>query len=165
MVCETPEAGRRPLYAVGRLTSHPAKQPERPAAPAASWPSVAQLYACGSLSLPYSKAPGLPFSFALKAPSFAFKAPDVPFSFALKELDLLFIPGSQALESASPVLLTQPSQRPQYDGADDHPLIEAAASQHMTHHGQPDQPQRRPTGKARVPRLRRRAAAARRDVG
>jgi hypothetical protein len=120
--------------------------------------------------------PRLPFSFALKAPSFAFKAPGLPFSFALKtpgllfsfalkELDLPFIPGSQALEGASPVLLTQPSQRLQYDGADNHPLVEAAASQHMTGHAQPDQPQQRLTGKARVPRLRRRPAAARRDVG
>ena len=55
-------------------------------------------------------------------------------------------------------------QRPQHDGADDRPLIEAAASQHMTHHAQPDQPQRRLTVKARVPRLRR-LPAARRDVG
>ena len=86
------------------------------------------------------KAPGLPFSFALKAPGFAFKAPGMMFSFALKELDLPFIPGRQALEGASPVLLTQPAQRPQHDDADDHPLSEAAASQHMTHHAQPDQP-------------------------
>ena len=62
------------------------------------------------------------------------------FSFALKELDLPFIPGRQALEGASPVLLPQPAQRPQHDGADDHPLTEAAASQHMTHHAQPHQP-------------------------
>jgi hypothetical protein len=59
--------------------------------------------------MPFSfalKAPGLPFSFALKAPGFALKAPGLPFSFALKELDLPFIPGRQALEGASPVLLT-----------------------------------------------------------
>jgi hypothetical protein len=91
--------------------------------------------------------------------SFAVKAPGLPFSFALKELDLPFIPGSQALKGAGPVLLTQPSQRPQHDGADDRPLIEAAASQHMHHHAQPDQPQRHPSVRARVPRLRRRPAA------
>ena len=107
----------------------------------------------------------MPFSFALKALSFALKAPGLPFSFALKDLDLPFIPGSQALEGAGPVLLSQPSQRTQDDGADDHPLMEAAASQHMTHHAQPDQPQPRFPGKARVPRLRRRPAAARRDDG
>ena len=107
----------------------------------------------------------MPFSLALKAPSFALKAPGLPFSLALKDLDLPSIPGSQALESAGPVLLSQPPQRPQHDGADDHPFMEPAASQHMTHHAQPDQPQRRLTGKARVPRLRHRPAAARRDDG
>jgi hypothetical protein len=101
--------------------------------------------------LPYSKAPGLPFSFVLKAPGFAFKAPGLPFSFALKELDLAFVPGGQALEGAGPGLLAQPSQRSQHDGGDDHPLIEAAASQHMTHHAQPDQPQRRLTVKPESP--------------
>ena len=72
--------------------------------------------------------PSLPFSFALKAPSFALKAPGLPFSLALKALDLPFIPGSHALEGAGPVLLTQPSQRLQHNDADDHLLIEAAAS-------------------------------------
>ena len=76
---------------------------------------------------------------ALKAPGLPFSLADLPFSFALKQLDLPLIPGSQALEGAGPVLLAQVSQRSHHDGADDHPLIEAAASQHMIKHGQPDQ--------------------------
>jgi hypothetical protein len=111
------------------------------------------------------KAPGLPLGFALEAPSFALEAPGLPFSFALKTLDLPFIPGGQALEGAGPALLTQPPQRPEHDGADDHPLLEAGAPQHVTQHAQPDQPQHRLTGKARVPRLRSRPAAAGRDTG
>jgi hypothetical protein len=71
--------------------------------------------------------PGVPLGFALKAPGFAFQAPGLPFGFALKALDLPFIPGGQALEGASPVLLTQPAQRPQHDDADDHPLTPSAA--------------------------------------
>jgi hypothetical protein len=59
---------------------------------------------------------------------------------ALKELYLPFIPGRQALEGAGPVLLTQPSQCPQHDRGHGHLLKEAAASQHMNHHAQPDQP-------------------------
>ena len=93
----------------------------------------------------------------------ALKAPGLTFSLALKELDLPLIPSRKTLEGAGPVLLTQPSQRPQHDGADDDPLMEAAASKHMNHHAQPDQPQRRLTVKPRVPRLRRRPAVARRD--
>ena len=105
------------------------------------------------------KVPGLPSSFAPKAPGLVFsferKAPGLPFSFELEELNLPLIPGRQALESTGPALLADPSQRPQHDDAEDHPLMEAGASQHMSHHAQPDQPQRRLTGQARVPRLRR----------
>jgi hypothetical protein len=84
-----------------------------------------------------AKAPGLPFTLALKTPG-------VPFTLALKELDLPLIPGSQMLQGAGLVLLAKPCQRFQRDGADDHPLMEAAASQHMNQCSQPDQPQRRP---------------------
>jgi hypothetical protein len=42
--------------------------------------------------------------------------------------------------------------------------MEAAASHHMAYRAQPNQPQRRLTGKARVPLLRRRPAAASRDA-
>jgi hypothetical protein len=91
----------------------------------------------------YGKTPGLSFSLALKAPGFALKASGLSFSLALKELDLPLIPSRKTLEGAGPVLLTQPSQRPQHDRADDDPLIEAAASQHMNYRAQPDQPQRR----------------------
>lgn len=115
------------------------------------------------------KVPGLPSSFAPKAPGLVFsferKARGLPFSFELEQLKLPLIPGRQALESTGPALLADPSQRPQHDDADDHPLMEAGASQHMSHHTQPDQPQRRLTGQARVPRLRRRLSAARRDAG
>jgi hypothetical protein len=79
----------------------------------------------------------------LPAPRFALKTPGLPFTLALKELDLPLIPGSQTLHGAGPVLLAQPGQRFQRDGGDDHPLMEAAASQHMNKRGQPDQPQRR----------------------
>ena len=113
----------------------------------------------------YGKTPGLSFSLALKAPGFALKAPGLTFSLALKELDLPLIPSRKTLEGAGPVLLTQPSQRPQHDRADDDPLIEAAASQRMNYRAQPDQRQRRLTARPRVPRLRRRPAVARRDVG
>jgi hypothetical protein len=78
----------------------------------------------------------VPFGFALKAPG-------VPYRCALKELNLPFIPGSQALKGNGPVLLAQPSQRRHHDGADSHPLIKAAATQHMNQHSQPDQPHRR----------------------
>jgi hypothetical protein len=113
--------------------------------------------------------PGLPSSFALKVPglpsSFERKVRGLLFSFELEALNLPFIPGRQALEAIGPALLAYPSQRPQHDGADDHPLMEAGASQHMTHHAQPDQPQCRLDGEAQVPRLCRRPAAARRHVG
>jgi tRNA A-37 threonylcarbamoyl transferase component Bud32 len=41
------------------------------------------------------------------------KAPGVPYRCALKELDLPFIPGSQAFKGNGPVLLAQPPQYPQ----------------------------------------------------
>jgi hypothetical protein len=78
----------------------------------------------------------MPFGFALKAPG-------MPYRCTLKELGLPFIPGSQALKGNGPVLLAQPSQRRHHDGADSHPLIKAAAAQHMNQHSQPDQPRRR----------------------
>jgi len=112
--------------------------------------------------------PGLPSSLAVQVPglpfSFERKAPGLLFSLELEVLNLPFIPGRQAREAIGPTFLAYPSQRPQHDGADDHPLMEAGASQHMTHHAQPDQPQRRLAGKARVSRLRRRPAPARRHI-
>lgn len=113
--------------------------------------------------------PGLPSGFALKVPglpfSFERKTPGLLFSLELEALNLPLIPGHQAVEGIGPTLLAYPSQRAQHDGADDHPLMEAGASQHMTDHSQPDQPQRRLDGEAQVPRLRRRTAAARRPGG
>ncbi len=97
----------------------------------ASCPSRCLALGCWSLAVP-SKAPGLPLSFTLKPQG-------LPFSFAFKELYLPSIPGGQALKGTNPVLVAPPSQRCQHDGADDHPLIEAAASQHMNQHSQPDQ--------------------------
>jgi hypothetical protein len=121
---------------VRQLFSQPAPSAADPA-PAASWPSVCpalgwptpQVCACG-------KAPGVPFGFAIKAPG-------VPYRCPLKELGVPFVPGSQALEGNGPVLLSQPLQRRDHDGADSHPLIKAAAAQHMNQHSQPDQPHRR----------------------
>ncbi len=88
---------------------------------------------CWPLARADAKAPGLPFGFALKAPR-------LPFRSSLKELDLPLIPGSQALKGIGPVLLAQPSERRHHDGADSHPLIKAAASQHVNQHSQPYQP-------------------------
>jgi hypothetical protein len=73
---------------------------------------------------------------------FAIKAPGAPYRCALKELDLPSIPGSQTLKGNGLVLLAQPAQRGQHDGADSYPLIKAAAAQHMNQHSQPDQPHR-----------------------
>ena len=87
------------------------------------------------------------------------QAPGLPFSFEFQELDLPFIPGRQAREGAGPGLLAYPAQRSQHDHADDHPLMEAGAAQHMTHHAQPDQPsaalpaKREPPGGAAGPLL------------
>jgi hypothetical protein len=78
----------------------------------------------------------VPFGFALKVP-------DVPIRSAIKELDLPLIPGSQALKATGPVLLAQLSQRCHRDGANSHPLIKAAAPQHVNQHSQPEQPHRR----------------------
>lgn len=94
------------------------------------------VFTCWPLACADAKAPGLPFGFALKAPG-------LPFRSALKELDLPLIPGSQALKRIGPVLLAHPSQRRHHDGADSHPLIKAAASQHVNQHGKPDEPYRR----------------------
>jgi hypothetical protein len=88
------------------------------------------------------------------------KAPGRPLGFALKEPYLPFIPGSQALKGAGPVLLAQPCQCRQHDGADDHPLLETAASQHMHQRSPPDQPQRRLIIRTRGLRTPRRPAAA-----
>ena len=109
--------------------------------------------------------PGLPAGFALNVPGlpsrFERKVRGLLFSSELEALNLPFIPGRQAREAVGPTLLAYPPQCPQHDGADDHPLMEAGAAQHMTHHAQPDQPQRRLDGEAQVSRLRRRPAAAR----
>ena len=93
------------------------------------------LWVCWLLACADGRAPGVPSGFALKVPG-------VPFLSALKELDLPLIPGSQALKATGPVLLAQLSQRRHRDGADRHPLIKAAAAQHVNQHSQPEQPRR-----------------------
>ena len=66
-----------------------------------------------------------------------------PFSLALKEPVLPLVPGGQARKAPGPVLPADPCQRGQHDDADGHPLIEAAAVQHVPEHGQPYQSPRR----------------------
>jgi len=64
---------------------------------------------------------------------------------ALKALDLPLVPGGQALEVPGLVFLTQLGRGRYHDGGEDHPLVEAAASQHMTQQGQAGQSRRRAT--------------------
>ena len=118
------------------------------------------------------QSPALPFSLALKALSLPFslalKVLSLPFSLALKALGLLFVPGSEALHHARPVLLPHLSQRPQHDGADSQPLPQTAALQQAKQHSCPDQQQRRQSLNTRGPRLpglaRRRVPEARLPV-
>jgi hypothetical protein len=92
-------------------------------------------------------AVGLPLSLVLDVLGVPLNAVGLPFSLALDELGLPLVPGSQARKGAGPVLLAYPAQRRKHDGADGHPLIEAAASQHMTQQSQPNQSQRQPSPK------------------
>ena len=84
------------------------------------------------------KEEGLPCGLALKEEG-------LPFGLVLKVFGLPLVPGSDARNGVGPALLVYPSKRRQHDGADGHPLVEAAAAQHMTNQSQPDQPQRQPS--------------------
>ena len=83
----------------------------------------------------------LPFS----SSGLALNTVGLPFSLTLDGLGLPLVPGRHAFKGAGPALLVYPPQRCKHDGADGHPLIEAAASQHMTQQSQPDQSQRQPS--------------------
>jgi len=101
-------------------------------------------FAQEAFALPFSSSGlalntvGLPFSLVLNAVG-------LPFSLTLDHLGLPLVPGRHAFKGAGPALLVYPPQRCKHDGADGHPLIEAAASQYMSQQSQPDQPQRQPS--------------------
>jgi hypothetical protein len=106
--------------------------------PGSAWDEVTRSAPLGLLAPSFAlKTPGLPLSFVLKAL-------DLLFSLVLKVVDLPLVPGSQTPEGAGPVLLAQPRQGRHRDDTHDHPLIKAAASQHMNQPSQPDQSQRGP---------------------
>jgi hypothetical protein len=62
---------------------------------------------------------------------------------ALEALDLPFVPGGKARKAPGLVFLTQLGQGGEHDGGEGHPLVKAAASQHMTQQGQAGQSRRR----------------------
>ena len=58
---------------------------------------------------------------------------------ALKALDLPLVPGSKARKAPGLVFLTQLGQGRKHDDGEGHPLVKAAASQHMTQQSQAGQ--------------------------
>jgi hypothetical protein len=96
-----------------------------PAAPASAWPRA-------SRSSPARRPPA-----QRNDPQ-----PSLTLCSRRARLHLSLVPGGQALNRAGRVLPAQPSQRRQHDDAKSHPLIEAAASHHVTQQAEPDQPHR-----------------------